>query len=109
MRSIDTTRSGSIRSAAQGGEHQREQRDVPTMLGRILTPRTVGDTATTDDGFEAVGLKEEAKPRGERLVEPGQQRFDGHDALFLWSCHELAGARRSPPRIRYARKNLGPG
>ena len=66
------------------------------MFSRILTPRTVGDTATTDNGFEAVGLKEETKPRGERLVEPGQQRFDGHDALFL--CHATSLQEPTGPR-----------
>jgi hypothetical protein len=39
------------------------------MLGGILAPRAVGNAAATDHGLEAVGLKQEAKLRGERLGE----------------------------------------
>jgi hypothetical protein len=53
-----------------GRQHEREQRDMPTMLGCVLAPRTVGDAAAADDRLKAVRLKQEAKLRGERLGEP---------------------------------------
>jgi hypothetical protein len=79
-----------------GRQHEREECDMPTMLGRILAPRTVGNAAATDNGLEAVGLEKEAKLRGERLGE--SQRIDRLDALFLGhatSLMEPAGGRHA--------------
>jgi hypothetical protein len=55
-------------------QHQREERDVPTMLGAVLAARTVGNAAATNNGFEPVSLEQEAKLRGNRFYKPVANR-----------------------------------
>jgi hypothetical protein len=68
-------------------QHEREERDMPTMLGGILAACAVGDAVAMDNGLEPVGLEQEAKLRGERFGR--RQQIEGPDAPFAGHAASL--------------------
>ena len=53
-------------------QHQRDERDVPTMFGAVLAARAFRNAVAAEDGFEPVGLRNPPagfnSPRSMRLT-----------------------------------------